>query len=142
MVALAILRRENVVGQAEKIARALARKMENVERILCSGGEERDVVTPRFGCKELPDRTNFHEFGGFSFNLFHTFEKLDRFGFTLGEAFFKIATETQVAAIKHEGIDVAPDFAQIRDEADFALECLHGGNGKIRANFRRTRWHR
>ena len=82
------------------------------------------ALPSRFGFEELPDRANLHEFGGFSLNLFHAFEKLDRFGFALGEAFFEIALETQVAAIEHEGIDVAPDFAQIRDVADFAVEML------------------
>ena len=62
-------------------------------------------------------------------------ESSQRFGIALGQQFFEIAFESQVPAVQHERIDVAPHLRQIRDLAHAAVEIGRGGNRNIGANF-------
>src|SRR5882724_9075190 len=108
--------------------------MKCVQWVRCAGREKMQRVACGFGFEKLPDRANLHEFGGFVSYFFHRFEQLDGFGIALGKALFKIAAEAEMAAVEHEGIDVAPNFAEVGDEANSAVERLHGGNGEVGAN--------
>src|SRR6202012_5703966 len=71
------------------------------------------------------------------FDVLHAFEQFDRFAVSFRETFYEIAAKAQMTAVQHEGVDVAPQFVEIRYEADFALERLYGWDGQIGANFRR-----
>src|SRR5258708_5436067 len=86
--------------------------MKCVERSGCSGRENVERVAFGFGLEKLPSGANLHEFGGFVFYFFHRFEQFDSFGIALGETLFEIAAEAEEAAKAHEGVDVAPKFAE------------------------------
>src|SRR6266576_2161624 len=51
----------------------------------------------------------------------------------------EVAAETQVAPVKHVGIDVAPNLAQVGHEADLAVEIGHRRNRQINADAWRAR---
>src|SRR6266436_3046143 len=113
---------------------ALALEMKSVQGVGCAGREKMQRVAFGFGLEKLPGGAHLHEFGGFVFYRFHALEKLDGFGIALRETLFKIAAESEMAAKEHERINVAPDFAEVGNETNFAVEILHRRDGNIGAH--------
>ena len=99
-----------------------------------AGREQVNGIAVALGFEELPDRADLHELRGFRFHFFDIVEKLQRFRIALGQQFFEIALESEMPAVEHERIDVAPDFGQIRDVAHAAVEIGRGGIGMIGAH--------
>ena len=58
----------------------------------------------------------------------------DAIRIAFGESFFEISAEAEMASVDHERIYVTPDFAEIRNGADFAIEIRDGWNWDIGAN--------
>src|SRR6267143_5283767 len=106
MVALASLRRQNVIAQAEEITLPLPLKAENVQRFLRSRREEMQRFALRLRFEELPHRAHLHEFSCFLLHLFHAFEKFDGLRVALRKTPFEIASEPHVPPVKHERVDV------------------------------------
>src|SRR6202007_2171897 len=74
VIALAVLGREDIIAEAEKIAEALALEIESVQRRCRTGREKMQRVAFGFGFEKLPDGANLHEFGSFVSYFFHRFE--------------------------------------------------------------------
>ena len=76
-------------------------------------------------------------------DLFHVVEEFEGARIAFGERFLEIAAEAEMAAVDHVRIDVAPNFGEIRDGADFAIEIRDWRNRDIGAHSRRAgiaRW--
>src|SRR5713226_4293375 len=93
-----------------------------------------DRVALALGLEELPDRAHLHELRGFLLQLLDAVEKLDGLLVVLRQAPLEIPFETEMAAVEHGRIDVAPDLGQIRDGADLAIEIRRRRNRYVAAD--------
>ncbi len=96
----------------------------------------------RFRFKKLPHRPNLHELRGFFFHLFHRREQFHRLRLALRQPLFEIALVPQMPPKQHVRTDVAPHFAQVRNQPYFSIEISHRLNRQIHAHLRRTRHRR
>src|SRR5882757_514805 len=128
MVALRVLCRQHIITQAEKISLPLPRKSERVQRLFFSRPKELQGVALRFGFEKLPDGANLHELGRFLLYFFHLFEEFNRLRIALSQTFLEISSKTHVPPEKHERVDVAPHFAQIRHQPHLTVQRLHRWN--------------
>src|SRR5215471_9450661 len=96
-------------------------------------------VTLWLGLEELPHCAYPHELLGLALHLFHLFEQFHRFGIMRGELLFEIAAKTQMPAVEHVWIDVAPNFLKVRNEAHLAFQVRRRWNRQITADPRRPR---
>ena len=87
----------------------------------------------------MPHCGNFHEGGYFATDFFHVVEEFEGARIAFGESFLEISAESEMASVNHERIYVAPDFVQIRNRADFAIEIRDRRNRYVGANSRRAR---
>src|SRR5258708_28779457 len=83
--------------------------------------------------EELPDRADLHELRGLALHFLHVVRQLDCPRVALGQLLLEVALESEMASIKHERVDIAPHFGQMRNLANFAIEIRRGGNRQIRA---------
>src|SRR3954451_4695901 len=77
-------------------------------------------------------------------HIFDGMEQLQGFGVTLGKQLFEIALESEMTAVEHEWIDIAPDFRQIRDETGSTVEIGRSRNWDVGVNLRTpvfSRWN-
>src|SRR3954453_12436030 len=77
-------------------------------------------------------------------HIFDGVEQLEGFGVTLGKQLFEIALESEMTAVEHEWIDIAPDLRQIRDETGSTVEIGRSRNRDVGVNLRTpmlSRWN-
>ena len=98
-------------------------------------GEEVDRVAVALGLEELPHGAHLHEARGLLLDLFDVVEQFERLLFVLGEGFFEIAFVAEMAAVDHEGIDVAPHLGEVGHVAHAAIEVGRGRNRQVGADF-------
>src|SRR5689334_19143567 len=72
--------------------------------------------------EELPNRPRLHEAGCGLLHFLDIMKQLERFRIARRQQLFEVAFETEMAAIKHERIDVAPDFREMRDRTHTTVQ--------------------
>src|SRR5580692_2597808 len=138
MIALAVLRWQDIVAKTELVSQRLALKMECVEGRCITWREKRDGIAAAFRFEELPHRANFHEKCSFLLHLFHVFVQFERAWISFRQGLFEISAEAQMSPEQHVGIDVTPNLVQIRYRANFPVQICNRRDGQIRADARRT----
>src|SRR6185312_5362276 len=108
--------------------------MQAFERRARSWSEQVKGVPFPLHFEELPDRTRLHPGSGLALHVLDVVEQFQRFRIALRQQFFKITFETQMPAVEHERIDVAPHLSQMGNRPDFAVEIGGGGNRNVRPN--------
>src|SRR6266852_572291 len=91
-------------------------------------------VALRLHLEKLPHRADLHELRRVALDLFHAFKQFDCFLLPRRMLLLEIPAESQVPPEKHVGINVAPDFAQVRYEANLLFEILDRRNRYVRSN--------
>jgi hypothetical protein len=71
MVALAVLRRQHVIAQAEEITLTLSLEAESMQRFLHAAGEQMQGISFSLGLDELPHGPNLHELRHLAFHFLH-----------------------------------------------------------------------
>src|ERR1700758_2463896 len=122
MIALAALRIQDVVAEAKPAWTRLPAKAERMQGTRSTRFEQVHRVSVALGFKELPDGADLHEPRGLELYVFDILEKFESRGVALGPQLLEVALETEVASVEHVGVDVAPDFGEVRDLADVAVE--------------------
>jgi hypothetical protein len=65
--------------------------------------------------------------GGPVLDLLDLVEEFEGLGVAFGEEFFEVALEAEVAAVEHEGVDVAPDLGEVGDIAHLRSNKARAG---------------
>src|SRR5579871_5219868 len=97
--------------------------------------EKVNGVALALGFEELPDRFGFEELRGFRLHFLHVMEELQSFWIALGQKLFEIAFESEMTAVEHERVHVAPHFGQVWNFADTTVQIGCGGDWKIGSHF-------
>src|SRR5437588_3546464 len=121
VIAAAFFGFQDVVAEGKPIGARLTSKAKSMQGTRGARLEQMNGVAIALRFEELPDGFRFHEAGGFGLHLLDVVEKLQRLSIALGQQLFEIALESEMAAVKHEGIDIAPHFGQIWNVADAAV---------------------
>ena len=100
------------------------------------GFDKADGVPRPFGFEELPDGAHLHELRRLGFDIFDEVKEFEGFAVAFGKQLFEVAFETEMAAVEHEGIDVAPDLSEIGDGAGAAVVIGRGWDGDFGVDLR------
>src|SRR5260370_701585 len=140
MIAAALFGVENIIAEAQSMGAWLAAELEYVERAFATGREELNRIAVALSFEESPDCFHLHEERGLGFHGLDVVEQAERLRIALGQELFEIAFESEMTAVEHVGIDVAPDFGQVGDVADAPVEIGGGRDGDVRTHPRATRF--
>ncbi len=94
-----------------------------------------DAVAIALSFKILPHCADLHELGRFALQFLDAIKQAQCLGIALPQSCFEIAFVAQVPSVKHERIDVAPYFADVRRSEHLAVEIRRGWNRKIDSHF-------
>src|SRR5260370_14312754 len=116
MIALAVLRWQDIVAKTQLVSHRLALKMKCVDGRCITWRKERDGIAAAFRFEELPHRANLHE-GRFLLYLFHVLVQFERARISFRQRLLEISPETQMAPEEHVRIHVTPHLAPVPPRA-------------------------
>ncbi len=99
-----------------------------------------DGIAIALGFEELPDAARLHPLGDILFHFLGLVIELERERIAFMQCLREIAFEAEIAAVEHVGIDVGPNFGEMRQSARFAIKIRRGWNRNVGAYARTARF--